>query len=74
MSYLNVKNPVAVDIASVYKGEEFSIKAGKTESFPDDMVTWLVGVYPFLEVVEMEKPTITKVKEEVKKKVVKAKK
>ena len=74
MNYLNLSNPIDENIMNCYKGEDYTIKANSTESYPGDVAEWFVSVYPFMSTSEIEKTTVKKVKEEVKEVKTKAKK
>lgn len=73
MSYLKVKNPETVNVRTVYKGQEYTLPAGETKSYPADAVAFMLGVYGFLTVVAdepakivVEKTVEPKVEEKVK--------
>ena len=65
MSYLNIKNPIDNDVKTGYEGEMYTVKAGATESFPEALAKRFVEIYPFMELVVVEKTSPKKIKEEV---------
>jgi hypothetical protein len=67
MKYLKVLNPIDREVKTGFKGEYYTIGAGKTESFPEDLAKRFVEVYGFLELSEEKEVTIKEVKEEVEK-------
>lgn len=66
MSYLKVNNPENVDVQTGYKGDYYTILAGETKSFPEDLAQRFVEVYPFLKFAGEEARDIPEVKVQLK--------
>lgn len=48
MKFTKVKNPIDKEVALLFKGHTYTIGAGKTESFPEDVAKHFVTIYGFM--------------------------
>lgn len=56
MEYKTIKNPTDSNVKVKYKGSEYELAPGQTESFPADVVNHWVSIHGFL--VFASEPTI----------------
>jgi hypothetical protein len=64
---MNIKNPTESDVTINFKGENFTVAAGATESLPNDVVNHWVSIHSFMLVTkEADKPEKKEDKKEKK--------
>ena len=64
---MNIKNPLDKDISLLFKGETYTLEAGKSGDFSDEVAAQWVNIYGFLSEDEAPSKEEDKPKKAVKK-------
>lgn len=67
MNFTKVHNPAENEVALQFMGDTYTIGAGKTAEFPEDVAKHWIYIYGFMSIVESkeEPKVVEEVKEEV---------